>query len=84
MTSQPVRARINDSFPRPRFRIALPGGAILEAIRADDPIEVSLEGDGRRRNSRGVDGLHRRLRVHDHDPGRPAHRDGYVQLHPAR
>ena len=40
--------------------------------------------DGRRRNSRGVDGLHRRLRVHDHDPGRRTHRDKHVQLRPGR
>ena len=52
MTNQPVRARINDSFPRPRFRIALPGWAILETILADGPIEVSLEGDRMRPSGR--------------------------------
>ena len=52
MTSDLVRARIDYSAPRPGLDIALPGPAILEAILADGPIEVSAQGDGMRLSAR--------------------------------
>ena len=52
ITSDLVRARINYSAPRPGLDIALPGDAILEAILANGPIEVSAEGDGMRLSAR--------------------------------
>ena len=45
MTSNLVRARIDYSAPRPGLDIALPGSAILEAILAEGPIEVAVQGD---------------------------------------
>ena len=52
MTGDLVRARIDYSAPRPGLDIALPGPAILEAILADGPIEVSAEGERMRLSAR--------------------------------